>query len=223
MSPKKCEHGTAPYSVPQFTEVLKAVAGALPRGLEGTDPKEVIRAVQKEGEALGILLQGVFAELLQKLCRLIKLISAGESLIIDPVNGTEVIAKAKRVFPAGIDGDFERWGADELGQPTPETPVEVYEMVKDAAFAQMFDSLNTDRNKLCLSQHQIINFVEKYRSWLRADGYGTFFLFKSHGEFFVASVLVDSDGLLVFVRRFGHSRVWYADYRPRVVVPPLAA
>lgn len=159
---------------------------------------------------------GVIAEVF------LKLISAGESLIIDPVNGTEVIAKAKKVFPAGIDGDFKRWGADEPGQATPETIPSVYEMTANATFSQMFSSLNPDVRDLCFTQHQIISFVEKYPNWLRTDGYGTFFLFLSRGEVFVAYVYVYSDGLFVRVYRFECSGVWYAVYRLRVVVPQLA-
>ncbi len=153
----------------------------------------------------------------------LQLISGGESLVIDAVDGTEIIAKAKKVFPAGIDGDFERWSADESGQATPEIIPSVYEMSQDATFSQMFGSLNADARNLCFTQHQIINFVEKYLNWLWTDGYGTFFLFPSQGHFFVAFVRVDSDRKLrVDVYRFECSDVWYARDRFRVVVPQLA-
>lgn len=221
MSSKKREHGTAPYSIPQFTEVLKAVAGALPKGLEGTDPKEVIRVVQKEGETLGRLLKGVFAELLQKRSRFLKLVSGTESLILAAVDGKEVLVDAKDIF-AYIDPDFKKWGADEPGQATGETSVEVYEMAEDATFSQMFGSLSGDAQKLCFTQSQIKSFVKKYSNWLRTDGYATFFLFESRGESFVARVRVDSDGLGVSVDRFEGSGVWSAGYRHRVVVPQLA-
>lgn len=64
---QKIGRGTAPaYSVPQFAEVLKAVAGALPKGLEGTDPKEVIKVVQTRGEALGLALNRAIKEVLSE-------------------------------------------------------------------------------------------------------------------------------------------------------------
>lgn len=45
------KHGTAIYTLGQYNEVHVALTRALPRALEGTDPKQVIKAVQK-GEAL---------------------------------------------------------------------------------------------------------------------------------------------------------------------------
>ena len=95
-------------------------------------------------------------------------------------------------------------------------------MAKDATFAQMFGSLKADLDKLCLTQHQIKTFCEKHQNLLRADGYGTFFLFKGEGQFFVADVRVRSDGLRVYVYRFGYDFVWHAGGRHRVVVPQLS-
>ncbi|MFA5777207.1 MAG: hypothetical protein WC906_02105 [Parcubacteria group bacterium] len=153
---------------------------------------------------------------------ILKLISGGESLILDAVDGAETLAEAEDVF-AYIDSDFKKYRADEKGPATDETPVEVYEMAKDATFAQMFGSLNYDVGRLCLTQHQIKNFVRKYRGWLRKDGYPTFFLFKSNNQFFVACVFFGSGGVLeVDVGRFGSDDVWYAGSRRRVVVPQLA-
>jgi len=87
----------------------------------------------------------------------------------------------------------------------------------------MLGSLSADISKLCFTQHQIINFVEKHFNWLRTGGYATFLPFVSYGHFFVADVRVDSDGgLNVYVYRFGRGLVWGADDRPRVVVPQLA-
>lgn len=152
----------------------------------------------------------------------LKLISGGESLLLDPTDGTKTLANAKDVF-VWINSDFNNWGADEQGQPTVETTVDVYEMAKDATFLQMFSELNADVSKLCLTQHQIKNFVKKYRQWLRTEGYGTFFLFESSGVFFVADVRFDSDGELdVSVNHFEYSHVWYDEYRHRLVVPKLA-
>jgi hypothetical protein len=153
---------------------------------------------------------------------ILRLISGDYALTIDAVDGTEILADAKDVFVGGIDPDFKNWGSDEIGNPTAETPVDIHEMTKDATFSQMFGELNADVTKLCFTQAQIKNFVKKYRNWLRADGYATFFLLKSKGNFFVADV-VDSDGeLFVNRRQLDDPGVWAAGYRRRVVVPRLA-
>ena len=151
------------------------------------------------------------------------LISGGVSLTVDAVDGTEILADAKDVFSGGIDSDFINWEADEPDRSTVETPVDVYEMTQDATFSQMFGDLSSDVRRLCLTQHQIKNFVKKHRSWLRTEGYATFFLFESKGHFFVAVVRFDSRGRLgVRVFRFGGSSVWRAGNRHRLVVPRLA-
>jgi len=151
------------------------------------------------------------------------LISGGVSLTVDAVDGTEILADAKDVFSGGIDSDFINWEADEPDRSTVETPVDVYEMTQDATFSQMFGDLSSDVRRLCLTQHQIKNFVKKHRSWLRTEGYATFFLFESKGYFFVAVVLFDSrGGLFVRVLQFEDSHVWDAGIRHRLVVPRLA-
>jgi len=151
-----------------------------------------------------------------------RIISGGEKLIIEPTDGSRGLADATDVF-ACIDADFKNYGADELGQPTAAMPVVVREMCKDANFAQMFDELNSDREKLCLTPHQIKIFVQNHRRWLRTDGYSTFFLFKSQSNFFVARVSFGfGGGLRVRVGQFGRSVVWGAEYRRRIVVPKLA-
>jgi len=150
---------------------------------------------------------------------ILKLISAGENVAIGPTDGTEILAKAKDIF-TWIDSDFVDYGADEPGQATLETSVRVYEMAKDATFAQMFSSLSSDLDRLCLTQAQIKSFAKSHRNWLRSDGYATFFLFKSHGHFFVAGVFVNSYGELeANVGRFEDGNVWGAGGRGRVVVP----
>ena len=155
----------------------------------------------------------------------LKLISGGVSLTVDAVDGTEILADAKEkdVFSGGIDSDFINWEADEPDRSTVETPVDVYEMTQDATFSQMFGDLSSDVRRLCLTQHQIKNFVKKHRSWLRTEGYATFFLFESKGHFFVAFVIFNStDKLNVDVNRFEYSSVWHAGSRHRLVVPRLA-
>ena len=159
----------------------------------------------------------------QKIVELpLKLISGGESLVLDAVDGAETLADAKDVF-AYIDPDFKNWSVDERGPATEEAPIAVYEMCRSATFAQMFGELSIDTNKLCLTQHQIKKFVEKFLKWLHKDDYGTFFLFESKGNFFVALVDSNSSGrLLVHVYHFEGSHVWDAENRRRLVVPQLA-
>lgn len=183
------------------------------------DPKKVKDALQKinEGKFMDVIVHT------RKIKNpILTLISGNGSLILDELDGKELLSEAKDVFNY-IDSDFKSYGANERGKATKETSVNVYEMAKDATFSQMFGSLSEDVRSLCFTQSQIKNFVKKHRNHLRTDGWGTFFLFESNEQFFVARVFVDSSvGLLVLVYGFENSFIWDGESRDRVVVPQLA-
>ena len=144
-----------------------------------------------------------------------------ENLLLPACDGTQTLAQAKKTFPLYLDPDFKNWGLDKKGVVTKETAVQVYELIKNATFAQMFGSLGADLDKLCMTQHQIKAFCEKHADWLRADGNATFFLFKVGDQFFVAHVSVHSVGLCAYVDRFERDIVWRAEPARRLVVPQL--
>lgn len=197
-----------------------AVIKALPRDI---DPDTALNW-ERNGDALTKILREALCSP-QKVARgsILRLLSGGETITIAPCDGTQTLAKAKETFPSGIDSDFKNWKLDKAGNATEETAVQVYEVAKDATFAKMFGSLGSDLNKLCLTQHQIKTFCEKHSSWLRTDGYATFFLFKVEDQFFVADVDVDPGGLFVYAFRFGDGFEWHAENQHRLVSPQLGA
>ena len=149
--------------------------------------------------------------------QIIRLISGGETLVLDVTDGTETIAVAKDVF-AYIDPDLKNLGADEAVGPIPKTPVAVYEQVWDATFAQMFGSAGNPET-LCFTQSQIVCFVRKHCNWLHPDGLATFFLFKSKGKFFVADVSFSGcERIDVSVDEFTNDYIWHAGRGRRLVL-----
>lgn len=152
---------------------------------------------------------------------ILKLLSGGKKILLDACDGKEIITNAKDVFLSGIHGDLKNWNTNKLGIATKETEVRVHEMLQNANFAQMFGFLETDLDKLCLTQAQIINFCKKHFSWLRKRGQGTFFLFKVEDQFLVAYVRVCSDVLRMNVYKFMYDIVWNAMYEHRLVVPQM--
>ncbi len=152
---------------------------------------------------------------------ILKLISAGEKIMIESSDGKALISRAKNIFKSGIDSDFTIWELNETGVPTPETLLAVYEMANNATFIQMFTELSPDLDKLVMTQSQIIRFCEKHPTWFRQGGYATFFLTKIKGEYFVVNVRVRADGWRVVVGRLGHDGVWLASDLLRVIAPQL--
>lgn len=149
----------------------------------------------------------------------LKLIYADTTLVIKAKTGERTIFQIKDLFTWGIGSDFVDYGADEEGSATEDTEVDVYELAKDGDFSDIYGSLPFDLSQLCLTQDQIIGFVEEHRNRLSPNS-ATFFLFQSNNEYFVASVVVLSDGRLnACVDRFGNVNPWGAERRHRFVVP----
>jgi hypothetical protein len=153
----------------------------------------------------------------------LKFVSGNEPLVLPPTDGTETIARATGVFRY-IDSNFTRWDCDTPEPPAEETTLHVYEIAQDGTFRELFGSFGTEPERLSLTQSQIIQFVKRYPHWLKQNGNGTFFLFKTSQEFLVAAVYLFSDGRLgVRAPRFTLSRTFRSVKRHRLVVPQPAA
>jgi hypothetical protein len=148
----------------------------------------------------------------------LKLISGNEPLMLGPTDGQETLARAADVFRY-IDSNFANWNCDVPGPPAKETSVQVYEMVRDSAFQELFGGFGVALDRLALTQAQIKQFVKRYPDWLKKGGNGTFFLFNAGDEFFVAAMYLFSDGRLgARVRRLTLERVLRAKKRHRLVL-----
>ena len=143
------------------------------------------------------------------------------TLIIDACDGVNVLADANDVF-AYIDPVLKDLKADQRGSAFGKTFVEVYETQKAGTFTQLFGSLSPDLRKLCLTQNQIVCFIKKYRDWIQADGYSTFFLFILNNQFCVADVFYSDSGLVLRVYDFDGSRIRRGGLAFYLVVPKLA-
>jgi hypothetical protein len=148
----------------------------------------------------------------------LKLISGQEPLMLDSTDGQETLAGGTDLFRY-IDSNLRRWSCDVTQPPTKETPIRVYEVVRDSAFGEMFGGFGVSLDSLTLTQSQIKLFARRYPDWLKKGGNGTFFLFKVGNEFFVAAIFLFLDGCLgVRARRVSLERVFRAQKRHRAVL-----
>lgn len=132
----------------------------------------------------------------------------------------ETIARADGVFTGWIDLYFTDWNLDVKSPKTDATELAVLEMDKSGTFKELFVSISSDLDSMCLTQAQIVEFVRSHKAHLRTDGYATFFLFKVGNEFFVARVFLGSGSRPgAHVYHFSDDHVWNAEYRRRFVVP----
>ncbi len=228
-SDSEVSDGQIETCVTMVTDATRKGTGTALRELakKGVLNKQNIERVRARGNevvaAITALVKEKFAEIAENIAGIVKFVSGAETLELDETDGKETIAKANDAFPGGIDPDFKEYGCDVKSEPTKKTQASVHEMIKDGTFAQIFNGMSDDLNKLVMTQPQIIQFVQKHCKWLCTEGYGTFFLFKVGEKLFV--VLVDFDGggrFWVNVYRFSDDYVWDAERRHRVVIPQLA-
>ena len=159
---------------------------------------------------------------------ILRLISGGKKLPIKASSGKTTIAVSKKIFKSGIDFDFVNWELDKSGPATAEILSDVYEIIRDATFKQIFTAFPAKRDDLIMMQDQIIDFCKTHPTWLRQDGAATFFLTKkdwnadvSDDNLFVVYVHVYSDGLGISAHRFEDDGVWDARCLHRVVIPQI--
>jgi hypothetical protein len=148
----------------------------------------------------------------------LKLISGDEPLVLDSDDGQETLAQATDVFRY-IDFNFKLWRCDCGGTADQETAVQVYELIRDSTFQEMFGGFGVVPDCLAFTQAQVKQFAKRYADWLKKGGNGTFFPFKVGDEFFVAAAYFFSDGRLgVRLRGLPLERVFRAQKRHRLVV-----
>lgn len=225
---------TSKIDAGQKEQILRVAEDALRKGMgmgvdklseSGALNTSNFQRVLAQGNALATcIIEHAIAklvELAEQVVGFLKLISGIETITIRAVDGQATIAKAGDLFTGWLDNDFVNYGTDVPGQATKEMPVQVFEMIKDGTFAQIFGGFGENLDRLCLTQAQIIQFVKDHSRWLHPEGWATFFLFKVNGEYFVAFVYRGVGRLGVFACRLSYDHVWRAECRHRVVVPQL--
>lgn len=169
----------------------------------------------------------IIVELAEEMKPLLRLISGGKKVVIPVCDGKRNFVVAREIFKWYFDADFVNWGLDVPSEPTLEAIVEVHEQVGDGNFKNILTSTGEPVEDLFFTQAQALAFVETNAEWLGRD-YATFIPFKVKVNgvmnFFVARVFGASvRGLHAHVHRFSDAYVRQAEYRPRFVLPQLAA
>lgn len=160
------------------------------------------------------------------------LVSAGKNLTIEALHGNNSI------FRSGVfkitDPNFANYKLRASVTTTADTPIEVYEFSEKHCIdnslpgmisnVSIFLSLNSDLDKLVLTQTQIIRFCIKYPELLCWHGYGTFFLIKVDGEYLVVHIHgIDAPGQMDAMLGYLEDEVIFdAGYHRRIVVPLIS-
>lgn len=153
--------------------------------------------------------------------KILELISKGWGLMIEALNGRAYISHTKKTFVLPVDEDFINLGLNKRGPATPETLLEVREIVADSSFFEVFSSLDPNLDKAVMTQAQIIRFCKKHPDWLRNGGLSTLFLTKSEEKYYVVNVCRCDNYLFAYVHSLIMNNTCQSKYRYRVVSPKL--
>jgi hypothetical protein len=94
----------------------------------------------------------------------LRLLSGNEPLMLEPTDGWETLGQATDVFRY-IDRNFEGWNSNVVGPQTEETAVQVYELIRNSTFQEMFGGFGMALDCLAFTQAQIKQFAKRYPDW----------------------------------------------------------
>ena len=157
----------------------------------------------------------------------LQIVPGTESLIIPACGEMRNFSESTSLFPGGTDSDFQEWNIDGVqDDPTPQMVTSVWELIRDANFEEMLNSLDRNLIDNFLTKTQAITWLELYPEHRHPQGWATFLPLKVKRErdkydFFVAGALLYGSGLRAGVRRFEYGDHWGAESRRRLVLPQL--
>ena len=172
------------------------------KGGSPIDPQLVTIALQD-------IIEGKFSHKKTANSVILRRLYEGESIIIVSCDGSETIVNDKDTFKAGRALGYENFGRGKPEWATENTVVEVYEVVQNAKFMQKFNNLKIkELDKLCFTQHQIIQFCKDHANRLSPRRYKTLlplhariketlFPLKVKGHYCIAQVSVLRNGLYI--------------------------
>lgn len=146
-------------------------------------------SVEKITRKSNLLIRGLQA--LGLLTKTLKLVSDGEIIRIRALDGSRVFKFSDGDLFKYVFFDLVGLDTNEHAIKTDEAELLVYELVKDANIYQMFNSLNKNFDQLCLTQNQILEFLDKYKKYSKNKT--NHFLFKSNDKIFIAQICADAD------------------------------
>ena len=119
---------------------------------------------------------------------ILKLVKSSKPLLIDAVDGSLFFSKYHEEMDMRIVGSCINEININIRSPaTKQTLVDIYDIKKDYPQEDTFKSLGVSLDDLCLSQHQIINFIYSNKQRICSERQ-TYIPFKIEGNFFFVSV-----------------------------------
>ena len=133
-----------------------------------------------------------------------------EYIVISVRNSNETLEKSG-VFKGGV---YLCKLPKQAKKATETVVAEVYEMIGDATFAELFGSFG--ENRLRWKECQVVQFCREHRDKIRVGSYVT--LFELEGCYVVGVLIDDDNRLRAYVRSVTNPTIWQAYYRRRLII-----
>jgi len=134
-------------------------------------------------------------------------------------DGWDIIMYSPDVF-SYVSPDFRKEKMDLPSKMTGPTDLQVYSMIdgQDWNHQKYFSSLDSNLDRLCLTQHQIIEVCRRYRG-LFSEDVATFMLFKSRRHYYVAGIMLVPSGFWIYADPLESEQVFNGSFNRLLVVP----
>jgi hypothetical protein len=162
---------------------------------------------------------------------ILRLISGDHDLKLKGSDGSRLICQATDVFKF-IDDRNHQAGISHPGIASPEMTPEVYQLLRDATFMDIFTSLPGSWDQKWIPEDKVVEFCKKYPHWLRQKHLSTFFLIKREQDkpinqekpsdnLLIVCVRVNDYGLGVNFLFLDNPFMWRGKELRHVVIPQL--
>ncbi len=173
---------------------------------------EDMQRIVSKGDEMSTQVKGflrvLFTKLAENITGHLKLIPGSQTITLNKTDGKAIIGTATNVFTGHIDPDFNNFGCNIAGLPTGPQDVQVHVLIKDGDFRSIYGKMKRSLDGMCLSQGQIIQFVQEHCNFLSGEGTTVSFLFKVGRLFLVARVSIFNAKLDVDVLKLTHDYIW---------------
>jgi hypothetical protein len=136
---------------------------------------------------------------------------------VSECNETKNLLDHKKDFKSYFSDNYKNWNLAQSQQALKASNLNIKEMKpgKNGNYSKIYNSFNRPLDEMAVTENRIIQILfskdeesKKIRKLLDFNNFWTHFLVKANEEFFVVSVLLDSDGLNLNVGRFNDVSVW---------------
>lgn len=133
---------------------------------------------------------------------------------IGPTDGLLTIKASTETF-AKVDEDFNKFGTKVVA--TPAISIKKYSLTKESTLSEMFESLGK-LDELTFTENQICEIAHKYKVSLKENNFN-FFLIKSGGSYYVATITCVGDGIKITPHRIDGIGKYNAGPQVGIYVP----